>query len=696
MTKIRDRMTTAFAVFAGIFIIYIVLDWGMDITGRKGRSGKYSALVTINDTEISYEEFAAKLNQAIEQQKQQNEGKELDESQVENVREQLFNSVVNEELLKQEAERIGLSVNDDEIREWVFGNNPPQFLTQQFIDSTGNLNRDQYETALKDPRNKTIIMQVEQTLRQMRLQEKVQSALMSSIFVSEGEVVQKFSEQNIHLDAEYILFDPNVLVKDSIAVSDDDVQTFFREHSDEYRQEPSRRLAYVLFKEEPTLEDTNAVLRDFEDIKRKANNGEDFIELQKHYSDVPVSDVFFKHGELSKDREDAIFSAAIGDVVGPIKDFDGFHLIKIVEEKNDTTEFIRASHILLKFGEDSLATKKLAQEVYQRAKKGEDFAKLASQYSADGSASSGGDLGWFGKGRMVKPFEDAAFKAKRNEIVGPVRTQFGLHIIKVTGNDNRALKISDIVMKIEPSAKTRNDVEKEVQNFHKSALEIGFDSVAKMMNREVRKTASFNKKSTFVPGIGQHSRLVRFAFENDSTVISDIISTQQGNGVFKVIDIREEGTKPFNEIEASLKARTLRAKKMERLKPTVEQFRAKLSAGDSLGKLKTFDTTLNVLKANAFTLNGSVTGIGRDLYFLGAVSPMNKGDISSIVESPNRGFFIIHVLNRTPFDSASFAAEKETLRKQLYDSKRSKFMNEWLQNLKTEATIIDNRDTFFR
>jgi len=696
MTKIRNRMTTAFAVFAGIFIIYIVLDWGMDITGRKGRSGKYSALVSINDVEITYEEFAAKLNQAYEQQKQQNEGKELDENQMESVREQLFNSIVNEELLKQEAERLGLSVNDDEIRDWVYGSNPPQFLTQQFVDSAGNLDREKYVTELKNPRNKTIILQVEQSLRQMRLQEKVQSALLSSVFVSEGEIVQKFTEQNIHLDAEYVVFDPNVLVKDSIAVSDEDVQTYFQGHTDEYRQESSRRLAFVLFKEEPTKEDTNSVLNDFEDIKRKVNSGEDFIELQKHYSDVPASDAFFKHGELSKDREDAIFSAAIGDIVGPIKDFDGFHLIKILEEKNDTTEYIRASHILLKIGDDSVATKKLVQEIFQRAKKGEDFAKLASQYSSDGSASSGGDLGWFGKGRMVKPFEDAAFKAKNNEIVGPVRTQFGFHIIKVTGNDNRTLKISDILMKVEPSAKTRNQVYKDVQNFHKRSLEIGFDSAAKIINMEVRKTASFNKKSTFVPGIGQHSRLVRFAFENDSTVVSDIISTQQGNGVFRVMDIRDEGTKPFKEIEASLKARTLRAKKMERLRTSVEQLRTKLSAGDTLGKLRMFDTTINVLKAGAFTLNGSVTGIGRDLYFLGAVSQMNNGDISPIVESPNRGFFIIRVIQRTPFDSTMYASQKETLRKQLYDAKRNKFMNEWLQNLKTEATIVDNRDAFFR
>ena len=84
---------------------------------------------------------------------------------------------------------------------------------------------------------------------------------------------------------------------------------------------------------------------------------------------------------------------------------------------------IRCSHILVeKFS--------VAQQILDRLKKGESFATLAQQYSIDGSRKRGGDLGEFGRGMMVKPFEDAAFALKLGEVSGIVKTQFGYHIIK--------------------------------------------------------------------------------------------------------------------------------------------------------------------------------------------------------------------------------------------------------------------------
>ena len=89
------------------------------------------------------------------------------------------------------------------------------------------------------------------------------------------------------------------------------------------------------------------------------------------------------------------------------------------------SEKIRCSHILVeKFS--------LAQEILERLKKGESFALLAQQYSIDGSRKRGGDLGEFGRGMMVRPFEDAAFALKPGEISGVVKSQFGYHIIKRT------------------------------------------------------------------------------------------------------------------------------------------------------------------------------------------------------------------------------------------------------------------------
>jgi peptidyl-prolyl cis-trans isomerase C len=86
---------------------------------------------------------------------------------------------------------------------------------------------------------------------------------------------------------------------------------------------------------------------------------------------------------------------------------------------------VSCSHILV-------PTEAEAKQLLQRIKSGERFEDVAQKYSKCPSGKKGGELGWFGPGQMVKPFEDAAFKGKKGEIVGPVKTEFGWHIIKIT------------------------------------------------------------------------------------------------------------------------------------------------------------------------------------------------------------------------------------------------------------------------
>lgn len=90
------------------------------------------------------------------------------------------------------------------------------------------------------------------------------------------------------------------------------------------------------------------------------------------------------------------------------------------------TTTARASHILVK-------TESEAQRLMKRISEGEDFAAVARRFSSCPSKKNGGDLGWFGKGQMVPEFEKIAFEEEVGKVVGPVKTQFGFHIIKVTG-----------------------------------------------------------------------------------------------------------------------------------------------------------------------------------------------------------------------------------------------------------------------
>jgi len=698
MTKIRENLATFFSVFAGLFVVYIVLDWGMDITGRRHstRMAEAQEIGKINGQPILAKDFADMVRRAVENQKTQT-GQEPDENQQRMIRDQVWNQLVDQMLYDEEIKKLGIMVTDQEIIDWVKGENPPDFLRQQFTDSTGTFNRQAYDATIMDPKNKAIMVRVEDALRKQREREKLQSIVLASVQVDEAEVRQKFTDQNVKFDADYVFFDPAVFVKDEdVKLTDDDYRRYYNEHSDEFKVEATRKLKYVMFNEIPSSGDTSGVLADMQDIVKRTKAGAEFADLAKTYSETPQKDTYSKHGDLAQETESAVFAASVGDILGPISEADGYHLIKVLEFKKGTDEFLRASHILINIqNNDSAKALKEAKDVFEAARRGEDFSVLAQKHSKDpGSASRGGDLGWFGRGKMVKSFEDAAFKAKVGQVVGPVRTQFGYHIIKLVSRDDRQVKMSDIHISIRVSSQTKSDISQRAQDFVYLAKQSSFEKEVEQSKYRIQETQPFQKNAV-IPGIGMNQAVNKFAFSSKHGSISEPFSLTTGYGAFMVSEVKEAGIRPFDEVKTIVENRLKREKKMEDTKNVARDLRKNLSPGDSLQKVTAKNPSLSVQRAAQFTLGGYIQGVGRDLGFIGGVSTLNPGEISQPVES-SRGIYLIRLLNKSSLDSTAYKTERDALRTQLLSEKRNRFFTEWSDQLKKSVEIVDNRDVFYR
>jgi peptidyl-prolyl cis-trans isomerase SurA len=173
--------------------------------------------------------------------------------------------------------------------------------------------------------------------------------------------------------------------------------------------------------------------------------GESFEEMAKKYSQDQFSaptggDLFyFTAGALPIEFEDAVYSTEPGQVYPEVLQTKfGYHIIKVTE-KRERIPALQASHILIDFkdkgGEiDTVSAREKIDSILAMARGGEDFAKLAAEYSEDpGSKEKGGDLGFFERRMMVKEFDEAAFNLDTNQISDVIKTNFGFHIIKVTG-----------------------------------------------------------------------------------------------------------------------------------------------------------------------------------------------------------------------------------------------------------------------
>lgn len=689
----RNNMPVILIGLVLVFIITIVFEWGMDYLGISRRS---DAVGKIEGRKISYQEFSELVRQQTEQYKQQSK-QEADENALRQIRDQVWNNLVTQALLERETKKAGITVSDQEIIDWVRGENPPEFLVQQFRDSTGQFRRDSYESALNDPRNREIWVKVEKALREQRMAEKMQSIVFSSIRISQGEIKDRFIDQNVKANLQYAFFDPNKFIADSkVTVTDDDLKKVYNDNTEEFKVQASRKIKYVFFSDQPSAKDSQDVFDQINSVLSQAKSGISFDELQKNYAETSPKPAFFKHGELTKEKESAVFSAKVGDLVGPVSDGEGYHIFKILEEKKNNDAFVKASHILLSAGtpEQETAAKKLAGELIARAKKGEDFASLARQYSTEpGASQSGGELGWFGKGRMVKQFEEAALNGRPGQIIGPVKTQFGIHVIKIEGRDNREVKVSTISIPVKASSRTRDDAFQRAQDFAYVAKKGNFDTEAKSLGLQVQETPDF-QKGMMVPGLGFFESINKYAFKSSVGDISEAYPVNNGYAIVKTIEIKKEGVKSFDEVKTSLQPRALHTKKMLQLKELAQKLFASLGAGGDLNSLAS-DPNILIQTTGDFNVGGGIPSVGREFALNGIAKTGEIGKILPPVEGA-RGYYLVKILNRTSFDSTGFNAQKNIVSAQLLQEKKQRILTQWLEKLKETADIEDDREVFFR
>ncbi len=685
-----------------LFIAMIVFDWGMDLSGRRGR-GQYQSIPVgkINGEEITFQQFDNALQNAVQNYKTTSK-QDPDDQVIAQLRDQVWDGLVDQTLVKQAAEKLGIVVTDQEIVNWVT-NDPeslPDMIKKNFEDSTGQINRQILQAALEsnNPQIQQFWNNVQDYLKEQRLQEKLASRLYSAIRIPESTLKMQFAQRNMKLTADYVMFPPEVIYPDSsIKPTESEMHDYYSSHQDDFKTQPTRRLKYVVFPIGPSAGDSSEIKTEIDRVASLANGGTDFLELVKDYSETPYDDKFVGHGQLDQQVEAQAFAGKKGDVIGPFLASDGYHLIKIMDEQQSKQEYVHAAHILMHVmpGPDSSSSYRAAESVLKQAKSGTDFASLAREYSQDpGSAQRGGDLGWFGKGMMVKPFEDACFKASVGQIVGPVRTQYGLHIIKILAKDSRELKIADVKMSIKVSQQTKDDLKQHAEDFIYLAKQDGFDKAVNTMNLTARQTPTFTK-GRFIPGIGANEDIVNWAFSGSLGDMSDMTTIAQGSAVFMISEIKNAGVTPFEQVAAQIRNLIKKQKQFNVALSYADQLTKKLSPGDSVNRLLTLDSRLRNGVTQPFGPGEYVPGIGRDFSFAATAAQLNVGQMSKPVKG-EAGVYVIQLMSKTPFDSTSYKIQRMSMMQQLIQQEKNSVVSEWLQQMKESASIEDNRAKIFR
>ena len=689
MAKMRSLAPAFILTVGGLFVLFMVVSSSNVMEALGVRTNNVGS---INGEDISYNDFAKAVDQQLEMQKKQT-GKDVDPDNMDEFRDQVWQSLVNETLVEQQIKKYDITVSNQEIRNIILGENPPQFLKQNFIDSTGKFNRAMYENALFDPRNKDILVQAEDYVRQTRLREKLQSMLAASITISDGEILRAFINKNTKIDAKYALVSLTQFPDSLFKISDNDLKEYYNNHLDKYEIKPQRKLKYVLFSNEPTAKDTERVKQELISVKKKLDDGTlKFQDAVNLYSSVPYAKDTLNISKFNPNAADLIYKSKSG-IVGPVLTNEGYILYKIDGTIPTNQTMVSASHILVnQFGSDQKNYEE-AMKIYKSLKEGADFSKMAKEKSGDkGSALKGGNLGWFGKGAMVPQFEKAAFNGAIGVIQKPIKTSYGYHIIRVNGKTDKEYIVEKLVEPVKISPTTVDDNYNAAQDFSYIAKKNDFNSEAKLMNYKIKETPDFYKTSPIIPGIGMSKALIDFAFNNDLNSISDAYKVREGYIVAEVSEVIKEGVRPFNEVKNQIKPLVLREKKFEKVLETAKDIKAKING--NLDKAASVDPKVTVDTTGIFPALGPIPKVGRDFGFLEKAKELKLNTISEPVKG-NRGYYLIKVTYRTPFDSSAFAVQKNTIRNDLMGQMRRSFFNEWIAELRKNADIVDKRYLFY-
>jgi peptidyl-prolyl cis-trans isomerase D len=360
---------------------------------------------------------------------------------------------------------------------------------------------------------------------------------------------------------------------------------------------------------------------------------------------------------------------------------------------------VRARHILIQPAantqEEYEKVEALADSLKTVIENGGNFADLAEEFSVDqGSAVLGGDVGWFGRGMMVKPFEDAAFLNKKNE-VSVVLSEYGFHVIQTTelGKLTKQAQVAYLVRMVEPSTKTYQDVYAQASKFAGENTSAKDFETAVTEQKLTKKVATIGENDRAIAGLTEPRQLIRAAFETSE---GKIIMSQQETPIFELGDnfviavltnAIEEGVAPFEDVKARIELSVLKEKKAELL---VEKASA---ASNGKSDLQSIAQELNkeVQNATNISFNSySVSGIGMEPAVIGFASTLDVDNVSNPIVGIN-GVYIVKVTSVNEQANQNLTAEKLRLGQEL----NMRALSEAYTVHREVADITDKRSKFY-
>jgi len=701
LQKLRDKtgMLLAIVIFVALaaFILGDLLQSGSSLF-----RGQQLKIAEIDGENIEYPEFQNRFDEIANVYKSNNNVNNLDEEAYQQILNQTWEMLVQEKVMEKVYKKLGITVTPEELFDLVQGNNLHPIIQQLFANpETGQVDKAdvirflKYIQANPDAPQKEYWMRVEEQIVNTTKQTKYNTLVGKALYSNTLQAKLSLVEKNKDVSLQYIQKKYADVPDENIKVSESELKAHYNENIKLYKQDAQRNIVYVAFDIKPSNEDDQESLRAITQLKddfQKASDNAIFVNAN---ADTRFEDVYHLPGDLTPQIADWAFNAQINDLYGPYKEGNVYKIAKLNNTKM-LPDSVKASHILIRvqnMNDAAAAMNKIDSIRLAIETKRTTFEQAAKDNSQDGSAAMGGDLGWFGRGRMVAPFEKAAFHANKDELV-VAQTQFGVHLIKVTEQSKKSMNVQLAILdrEVTPSTATFQKLYAEASQLAAKSQNLkGFEKVVdeqKMMKR----SALLGENDRTIPGLGSARQLVRAAFFNSKP--GDLITGSDKSPVFELdnqyivaalVSETEEGTKPFEAVKPAIQVNVIKEKKQEFLMKEL-----------SNAKAATLDATaaklgLTVEQASGFNIAyGSINKVGYEPAINGAAMELEANAVSNPIVGRN-GVYMIQLTDIKDKGNQDMEAEK----KSLFSSNAYRANYQAFKTLRDNIKIVDRRSKFY-
>jgi len=630
MRRHRNWLKWSLGLVCLAFVIFYIPDF-LRGTGADAASGDTVARVGGHD--ITAGEFRRTYQAQLQAYRSAYGGQMNDQLLKQlGIEQQILQQMVDERAALAEADRVGITVSDEEVRQRIFS-------MPAFQENGAFIGEARYNQLLRMQRPPMSAQEFEDSVRRGLTVEKLRAALTDWLSVADNELEQEYRRRNDKVKLAVVSFTADSF-RPQVSASDADVATYFEAHKADFKIPEKRKIRYLLI--------------DIDGIRAKTV--------------VPPADV------------ERTYNNSI--------------------EQYTTPEQVRASHILLKTeGKDDAAVKAKAEEVLKQAKAGADFAELAKKNSEDEqSAKNGGDLDYFGRGRMVPEFDQAVFAMQPNQTSDLVKTQYGYHIIKL---------VDKKVATTKPLAEVRQQITDQLgyeraqaqaadlaQKLEKQISRPGdLDSVAKANKLAVQESGFFARDEPIL-GLGPAPEATNKAFEMKPGEVSGALRASRGFVIETLVSKQDPYVPKLDEVKERVRDEVIKQKARDASKQKAAEIAAKLKAAPDFEK-SAKAAGLEAKTTELISRDSPIPDLGVAPAVEEAAFKMPVGGVSEAIATDN-GTAVIKVIEKKEVTPDEWKTAKERFREELLSDRRNRFFGSYMMKAKKGMKIDVNRETLQR